>query len=910
MSAPPRGVILFGSALLLAAAATAAVTATGRAQAPADDSAASLHPTFPLLDANGRHVLESGTPVSPVRSCGACHDAGFIEGHSFHADAGFRDLVTAGEAPSGRAWDLGAGWFGRWSPFTYRTLSALGDDTVDQSTADWLRFQGQRHPGGGPAVYTRDGRPLREVDPAQLDPVEGTALDPETGERVAWDWRASGVAEMNCFLCHLPDADDDARREEMEAGRFGWAATATLERVGVVQREGEGWVWQEDAFDEEGHVRPELLRPQEPTSANCGVCHGVVHGHPDVPVLLEGCEPDAWRTLTTGEIFSAQRIRDSGLNLIGKEELARTWDVHAERQLECADCHHSLNNPVYRAVSDESRPAHLRFDARRLDLQEYLKRPSHDFAHGAGERTPGAPPMRGCATCHDAEATHDWLPYAPRHFSVLSCNACHSPRLYAPARRVVDWTVMTVDGKPGTECRGVESDVILASTPVSGYAPVLLPRVEADGQERLAPHNLLSAWYWVGGEPARPVPVGALAAAYLRDGSHHPDVIRLLDRDDDGELSRAELRLDTEAQVEAIRVRLRAAGVEDPRIAAEIEVYPVRHAVVSRDGATRDCQACHAPESRLGAAFLLAERVPGDVIPAPVGDAGVTFPGEIRRDAQGRLLYEPANRPAGIHVLGHDAVRAANVVGLLGVIGVFLAAGLHALLRFAASRGGAAAAHVPASTPAVYMYTRYERAWHWLQAITVLLLLATGLEIHFPASLRLFGFELAVRVHNVIGFVVVANAFLAAFYHLASGRIRQYVPEPKGFFDAAIVQARYYGSGIFRKEPHPFEKSPDRKLNPLQQITYLMILNVLLPLQTLTGILMWSAQKWPGVDEWFGGLVLLAPVHALGAWLFAAFLLAHVYLTTTGPTPTSHIRAMILGWEGGDESPRIQEESR
>jgi thiosulfate reductase cytochrome b subunit len=118
-----------------------------------------------------------------------------------------------------------------------------------------------------------------------------------------------------------------------------------------------------------------------------------------------------------------------------------------------------------------------------------------------------------------------------------------------------------------------------------------------------------------------------------------------------------------------------------------------------------------------------------------------------------------------------------------------------------------------------------------------------------------------------------------------------------GFFGQAIQQARYYLSGIFRGEPHPFEKSPKRKLNPLQQATYLIILNLLLPLQVVTGILIWGMQRWPATSAWLGGLPTVAAVHAFGAWLFAAFLLMHVYLTTTGQTPLSNLRAMALGWE-------------
>jgi thiosulfate reductase cytochrome b subunit len=72
---------------------------------------------------------------------------------------------------------------------------------------------------------------------------------------------------------------------------------------------------------------------------------------------------------------------------------------------------------------------------------------------------------------------------------------------------------------------------------------------------------------------------------------------------------------------------------------------------------------------------------------------------------------------------------------------------------------------------------------------------------------------------------------------------------------------------------------------------------VLLPLQILTGALMWGAQRWPAATQALGGLPWLGPFHTLVAWSFAAFIILHVYLTTTGPTPTAGIKAMMLGWE-------------
>jgi len=50
-------------------------------------------------------------------------------------------------------------------------------------------------------------------------------------------------------------------------------------------------------------------------------------------------------------------------------------------------------------------------------------------------------------------------------------------------------------------------------------------------------------------------------------------------------------------------------------------------------------------------------------------------------------------------------------------------------------------------------------------------------------------------------------------------------------------------------------------------------------------------------------LPLLAPIHTLLAWAFAAFIVMHVYLTTTGHTPTAGIKAMIEGWDEVEDAP-------
>ena len=193
------------------------------------------------------------------------------------------------------------------------------------------------------------------------------------------------------------------------------------------------------------------------------------------------------------------------------------------------------------------------------------------------------------------------------------------------------------------------------------------------------------------------------------------------------------------------------------------------------------------------------------------------------------------------------------------------------------------------------MFTIHERIWHWLQAVTIIALMVTGFEIHAPDSFGVMGFDTVVRVHNAFAALLLLNAALGFFYFFTSGLLKIFGPDSREFMTLGIAQARYYLFGIFRGEPQPMQRTPEKKLNPLQQLVYLSILNILLPVQIATGILIWGAQRWPGLVENLGGLGVLVPIHLLTAWFFLADTIAHVYMTTTGPTVFADIRAMITG---------------
>ena len=820
-----------------------------------------LHPAFPLLDADGNNVLDANTPYSPMQTCGTCHDTAFISEHSAHADLGFSSV---GSVTGALPWVDGIGWFGGWNAITY--------PDVDMSIEDWAATYGWRHVGGGPT--------------AQLG------------------------AEMDCFLCHMASPNNDARIKALQERQFAWAATATLDGSGIVGLCKENLfpepqpcsndltqtdntadtylTYNADAFDAEGNLRRAYISIDAPADANCAACHGVVDANTVDALMFDPTNITQWHTLTTGQVFSPDRVSGSGLNLADKFETTRTWDIHAERVVACTDCHYSLNNPIFYEAPDATRPDHLAFDPRRMDYDDFLLRPLHQFANGGADYVGQFPVFerasRDCVACHDADATHEWLEYRDRHLDVLACQTCHIPEMQVSALEAVDWTVLTADGGPSMTFRGLDTSVNPAY--ITGYTPLLLP----DRDDKLAPHNVVSAWYWVAGEPAAPVSQADLQAAYFEGDTYAPAIITALDSNGDAMLDAAELRLDTDARIDLIAGRLVDLGLDNPRIMAHSDAYALNHNVTHGQWATRDCATCHTEDSRLSTAFTLANFTPGNVQPTLINTA---LTGSLITGNDGVLRYQPDDN--GLYVLGRDSVALVDWLGALIFIGALLVVTAHAGLRYVAARR-----YPTPSEPAleeIYMYSIYERQWHWLQSVVIFGLLFTGLVIHKPDLFGMFSFRGVVLVHNALALLLIINAALAAFYHLASGEIQQFLPKPRGFFGQMFAQARYYAYGIFRNEPHPFEKTPQRKLNPIQQLTYFGLLNVLLPLQVITGVLIWGAQRFPDVTEAAGGLPFLGPTHTLVSWLMATFIVVHVYMTTTGHTPFANIRAMIFGWD-------------
>ncbi|MFH0823304.1 MAG: cytochrome b/b6 domain-containing protein [Pseudomonadota bacterium] len=242
------------------------------------------------------------------------------------------------------------------------------------------------------------------------------------------------------------------------------------------------------------------------------------------------------------------------------------------------------------------------------------------------------------------------------------------------------------------------------------------------------------------------------------------------------------------------------------------------------------------------------------------------------------------------YVVGAHRIPALDLIIILAVIAPFGLPLVHGGLRILTRRKEP----LELPTETILLHPIVERIWHWTQALCIVMLVITGVLIHWPERFPGW-FEWAVRMHNWFGWGAVIAFVVWLIYNLGTGRISHYIPKAWEIPGGMITQARFYGYGIFKHEPHPYAPSEDNKFNPLQKIAYLQFQLLLLPLLLISGILYMYPETFKGAINAMGGPAVLAVIHYILGGLFAAFLVAHIYLATTGETIGENFKAIITG---------------
>ncbi len=210
--------------------------------------------------------------------------------------------------------------------------------------------------------------------------------------------------------------------------------------------------------------------------------------------------------------------------------------------------------------------------------------------------------------------------------------------------------------------------------------------------------------------------------------------------------------------------------------------------------------------------------------------------------------------------------------------------------------------HAAHSGDGIELYPVWLRIWHWSNAFCFLVLIASGVSLHFAGSgVPLIPFNIARMVHNIFGFILILGYLIFVLTTLLGANGIHYRLRLEGLVGRLLRQAMFYGGGIFRGEPHPFPPTARSKFNPLQQVTYLAVMGAGVPLLILSGLLFFFPELAPERFLGMDGLWVVGVAHYLLGLFLIAFMLGHLYLATAGETVLGDFRKMIFGERAGEE---------
>lgn len=205
----------------------------------------------------------------------------------------------------------------------------------------------------------------------------------------------------------------------------------------------------------------------------------------------------------------------------------------------------------------------------------------------------------------------------------------------------------------------------------------------------------------------------------------------------------------------------------------------------------------------------------------------------------------------------------------------------------------------------VYLHSLPLRLWHWVNAPLVILLLLTGIHFRIPGIAALRPHDPWLAVHQWAG-VAMAASWLFWFVHgLASRHFVRHYAFRRSDIGRMAEQTRYYLVHIFRGGKNPFHPSPGEKLNALQKLAYGTVMGVVAPVMIVTGLFFAAGFRAGGELMSADTIRAIDALHVTGLYVFALFLVIHVYMATLGPTVLTHVKAMFTGYKEhpGEDAP-------
>ncbi len=199
----------------------------------------------------------------------------------------------------------------------------------------------------------------------------------------------------------------------------------------------------------------------------------------------------------------------------------------------------------------------------------------------------------------------------------------------------------------------------------------------------------------------------------------------------------------------------------------------------------------------------------------------------------------------------------------------------------------------------MYLYPKWLRIWHVVNAILFIILIVTGVSMQYTDkdnTAYMVSFAKAVKAHNYAATLLTINYIIYLTANVLTGNARFYKIERENFVKDLMLQLRYYSFGMFRGEKHPFPVTEERKFNPLQKLTYVLAMYLALPLLIISGIGLLFPEIT--VQSFFGvsGLIYTDILHITTGFLLSIFMIVHIYTCTLGAKPGSLFWGMITGY--------------
>ncbi|KLI63594.1 cytochrome b/b6 domain-containing protein [Aurantiacibacter marinus] len=209
------------------------------------------------------------------------------------------------------------------------------------------------------------------------------------------------------------------------------------------------------------------------------------------------------------------------------------------------------------------------------------------------------------------------------------------------------------------------------------------------------------------------------------------------------------------------------------------------------------------------------------------------------------------------------------------------------------------------------------RIWHWINAVSLIILFMSGLNIsnghrrlywgndgfapadawlevpRFPGWMTIPDYYslAAARDWHIVFALVFGFAFLAFMISaVLNGHMVRDI-----FARAREWRLSNIGTDIKEHLKLNFEHGGG-KYNILQKIAYAGVILVLLPLMIFTGMVMSPGMEaaWPWMTDLFGGRQSARSLHFIAAWLLFGFFVLHIVLVLLAG-PIGQIRDMITG---------------